>query len=455
MVIHISKLRCLWLCTLCLLMSLVVSGCNKEDSKPRPGEEAGTAGPMSPRADTGQTPRPNNDDMPRDTESPPVGADTASTLEKSPVSKAIFVASTDRIDPAARIFQPGDDAFVAPLTGDGLCCQFDAAMEGIYEIQWLVSRAIPLQYSIVTDHNDVVASGMIHPEMPFSNAVEFPCTQGGRYLIRVGPGILPEDKTLVRLQITGPEPENPVQRSHGTTGEPPKPGVFQDEARLLETLASDPSLENYAALAELRYRKAIDLAHIAESELDLAAYELAIQYGRSAVDLAPENVAYQLLLGALYLKVSDQADYDLRAQLTLETVLTLQPQQRDALVMLTELCFRQQNFSECMDHAEAVVKAVCAQGTDDKLDGALVSMLTSSYILDGQLSRGLTFLGDMGTPVFRDSVVLGYAILLKQSGDIQGAQQQLARVQNEPDSSPQSREYARLLMNTWQEEVQG
>ena len=266
------------------------------------------------------------------------------------------------------------------------------------------------------------------------------------------PLLFPEAKVVFRKFLNGFKPGSLMRAKRsqkhsvatGSTNHAPPPRkLFGEEQALLSRFNQDPTVKNAEALARFRASKAFGLLGLAEKNRDDEAFELAMAYAESAIQLVPSNMDYRLLLASLYFHARAEPSAGLMAEAALSEILEKDPGNSKALLMLSQLLYEQGHYSESIDYLEKL-----SARHPGKLTAAVMSMAAAAYALAGENERGIQFFQDL---VEKDPANfrarLGLAILLQGIGATRAAGHELQAVLRAPGLTDRHRLYARQLIH--------
>jgi tetratricopeptide (TPR) repeat protein len=221
-----------------------------------------------------------------------------------------------------------------------------------------------------------------------------------------------------------------------------------DEARAMAAVKSSPTPENTAALAKIRARHAFELLELARKKREDGLFRLALRYGLSATELAPQEAIYWFLVAQI---CDENRGQPLADRLTLEAAqeaLALAPNDNRIRLFLGQAQFRQGLLDAALGNFEQAITR-----EPKLLVPSLVGMMTLAYIQDMQTARGRDFLTKLLTEQPEaDCARLALAILLHHDGKEEEAAAEARRVADSPRASPENRAYARELPVLWEKE---
>lgn len=226
-------------------------------------------------------------------------------------------------------------------------------------------------------------------------------------------GIIGKGKEITALRLYLDVPETEIL---------PKP--FSDEAALLTRMGDEPDEAALKKLARLRYERAVGFADLAAKQQDNEAFEMAMSYAESAVDLAPNNGEYHLLAAILYFQVRHDPSAAMLAEASLDRVLALDKRNEKALLMMAELMVEQGFHEEALEYFE-----LYAASYPGELNAPFISMSTTAYAMAGLDMAGIRFYQSIlaGTPDNAAARVAS-AILLHHESRTPEALAELAKV---------------------------
>jgi len=217
------------------------------------------------------------------------------------------------------------------------------------------------------------------------------------------------------------------------------------ETSLLAAVRRSPTRDARAALARARFEHAVARAEVAATSLDEETHGEAVAYAESATQLDPDDAAYWLLLGRLYLAYDDNAWALALAEDALRRSTELDPSIARTWVALGEVHAKRESHHQALGAWEAALELDAALA-----EPALVSAMGWSYLADGQERRGAAFFRWMvrrpGSP---PAARIGLAVLLRERGELDWAIRELQAVIEDRAAPEAVSGYARELLSNW------
>lgn len=202
----------------------------------------------------------------------------------------------------------------------------------------------------------------------------------------------------------------------------PKP--FSDEKALLAKMGDEPDIVDLKKLARLRYERAVGFADLAVQKKDNEAFELAMSYAESAVDLAPAKVEYHLLAAILYFQGRHDPSAAMLAEASLDRVLALDKRNEKALLIMAELMVEQGFYEEALEYFE-----LYAASYPGLVNAPFISMSTAAYAMAGLGRAGIRFYRSiLGSSPDKEAARVASAILLHNEGATSEALTELSKV---------------------------
>lgn len=168
----------------------------------------------------------------------------------------------------------------------------------------------------------------------------------------------------------------------------------------------------------------------------------------SALTIEPEKSELWFFQGLLLSELKGDAAIGEQALTSALKAVQLNPEHGRAQVLLAQLLFNQGRF----EHAVKQIHYLFAK--DAGLQNAqLISLLAASYIAADQANKGSRyFLGKVISLPDSAPAKLALAILFKDQGKLEVAKKTLKSLLDQPDISQENKDYARSLLNQWQQE---
>ena len=223
----------------------------------------------------------------------------------------------------------------------------------------------------------------------------------------------------------------------------PKIDFFPDEKLAVASLKSKSTKANAEKLAAIRFKHAIDLYVYSKKNNDRDAFELALRYIESAVELDPFKAAYKFSLGKIYSEI--EVEGAVLAIHPLKNAIELAPQVFEAEALLGTC------YSRLGEHVNAVIHLEKAVAIDPKkLTRSLVQIMTYSYAKEPQLKRGIRFFSILNNEGKASPYAkVGLALLLRKDGEFERSQQILQEIFKNANASILDRKMAEYLMDLW------
>ncbi len=234
----------------------------------------------------------------------------------------------------------------------------------------------------------------------------------------------------------------------GPGGGSPKASTrpVDEEAALVAEVEAGPSAAKSAALAAVRHQRAARVLADPAALASRSAMEEATARAVSATELEPDAAAHWHLRGVLYNRLSE---WDERAVVMAEAALNraveLNPGLAEAWVDLAGLHavnLREQNALHCFERAIEESPALASP--------AVVGVMCTLYTLAGEEDRGRDFFQEAAakTPD-APALGVGLAMLLRATGDEEGAVNEAEAVATLVAVGTPEHEYATRLLAEW------
>jgi len=227
---------------------------------------------------------------------------------------------------------------------------------------------------------------------------------------------------------------------------------FKDEQSALNQIKNNPSPQNFQALSRIRMRHALRLSKAADKKGEIDLYILALSYAGSATQLTPDNPECWFLLSVLHWQMKENPWSLMMAEDAAEKAVDLDPADHVARLLFARILYNQKKFSSALDQFETVMSAGKLTIEDEKL----VGLMSSAYVIDFQVLRGIKFyqrlLNEHPT---KESARIALAILLYHDNRKTEAQKHLAQIADQKSARKHNREYAQTLLNHWRNGEKG
>lgn len=227
---------------------------------------------------------------------------------------------------------------------------------------------------------------------------------------------------------------------------------FKDEQSALNQINKNPSPQNFQTLSRIRMRHALRLSKAADKKGEMDLYILALSYAGSATQLTPDNTECWFLLSALYWQMKENPWSLMMAEDAAEKAVDLNPEDHVARLLFARILYNQKKFSSALDQFETVMLAGKLTIEDEKL----VGLMSSAYVIDSQVPRGITFYQQLlNKHPMKESARIALAILLYHNNKKGEAEEHLAQIAGKNNALKHNREYAQTLLNHWRNGEKG
>ena len=231
---------------------------------------------------------------------------------------------------------------------------------------------------------------------------------------------------------------------------PVKEGLepFANEQEAMKKYEDKQTEENRKALAAIRFAHAESFYQLFKAKNDSNALELALLYAASAAELDPDNSIFRILLGMIYSEMTDYLLADEMALEAFEKAVDCNPGDVAARLLLGKALAEQEEYVEAIDQLEKAIEM-----NPEAVKPGIIGILNTCYIMAPLTRRGFIFyIKILEERPDLDYLRLSMSILLKQHHAREEAEKELQAVIGRPGSSEQDRQYARELMERWDEE---
>jgi hypothetical protein len=185
-----------------------------------------------------------------------------------------------------------------------------------------------------------------------------------------------------------------------------------------------------------------------EASKDIAHWRAGLEAAQAAVERAPQVADYWRVLGYAYsLGASELELASAQAEEAYEKAIALDPRNTGSRLLLANLLIGRKSYSRALDQVEA------ALGIRPELaTSPVVADMTRMYLIDRQAARGIAFFSAFAARHPRaHAILLGQAVLLKETGRKAEALALAQRVAGAPQAPQADAEHARALVKDMQE----
>jgi len=172
---------------------------------------------------------------------------------------------------------------------------------------------------------------------------------------------------------------------------------------------------------------------------------LALEYAGQAVEEAPQEAIYHLLMAEVCLSAPKNTLLTTLAEHHMTEAVKLKPQDLDVRLMYAKVKALAQMYDKALEHFEFVTQTNPARLTPDN-----VATMAQCYVLDQQTERGLNFFVQCLTRTPNAHAVrMAYAIMLYRSGQREPALVQVRLLRQTASVPTEFKQYATTLEMRW------